>query len=94
MKISNKIIHKINETVEDASLSDYDIFNNQIASLIKDEEEAIASYKESIDILGKVMTDYQYIEITRTMTHIIDEEEEHIKELKKLKDDLDITSWK
>ena len=85
---------KLKESVENASESNYEEFNNQIAKLIEDEQEAIQGYKQDIDILSNSMTDYQNSEIFRTMSHIIDEEKEHIEELNKLKEDIDITSWK
>ena len=38
------------------------------------------------------MTDYQYVKISEVLNHIIDEEKEHIEELNKLRDELDLTS--
>lgn len=94
MRVSNKILDSINESIEDAENSDYKEFNNQISILIEDENEAINSYENAMDVLSKIMTDYQYNEIVRVLSHIIKEEKEHVEELKKLRDDLDITSWK
>ena len=89
MKIMSKILNKINESVENASDTDYKEFNKQIDFLIKDEEEAIDGYNNALEILAPITTDYQYNKITQTLTHIIDEEKEHIEELKKLQNDLD-----
>lgn len=94
MKITNKILHKINEEVEDASQVDYDEFNNQINLLIEDEVEAVSGYENALKVLLPKVTDYQYNEISSKFNHIIQEEKEHIMELKKLQSDLDITSWK
>lgn len=94
MKFSQSIFKNLNEYVEDASQANYAEFNNQIALLIKDEEEAIAGYESALTILQNEMTDYQNNEIAKVLLHIISEEEEHIKELNALKNDLDITSWK
>ena len=38
------------------------------------------------------MTDYQYVKISEVLNHIIGEEKEHIEELNKLRDELDLTS--
>lgn len=94
MKFSQSIFKNLNESVEEASQADYAEFNNQIALLIEDEEEAIAGYESALTILQDKMTDYQNNEIAKVLLHIISEEKEHIKELKTLKNDLDITSWK
>ena len=93
MKITNKILNKLNESVENASDTDYEEFNKQINFLIKDEEEAINGYNNALEVLASITTDYQYNKITQTLTHIIDEEKEHIEELKTLQKELDITSW-
>lgn len=93
MKITSKILNKINESVENASDTDYKEFNKQIDFLIKDEEEAIDGYTNALETLVPITTDYQYNKIAQTLTHIIDEEKEHIEELKTLQKELDITSW-
>ena len=79
MKITSKILNKINESVENASDTDYKEFNKQIDFLIKDEEEAIDGYTNALETLVPITTDYQYNKIAQTLTHIIDEEKgEHI----------------
>lgn len=89
MKISKNIISSIKEAVEDNSKVDYKEFNKQIAFLIEDEKEAIAGYKNALDILKDKMTSEQNDEIYKVLNHIILEEKEHIEELKKLKNDLE-----
>lgn len=93
MKITSKILNKINESVENVSDTDYKEFNKQINFLIKDEEEAINGYTNALETLVSITTDYQYNKIAQTLTHIINEEKEHIEELKTLQKELDITSW-
>lgn len=80
---------KLKEAINNASESDYKEFNEQISYLIKDEEEAIDGYVEAIKVLEDKMTEGQNAEIHRVMTHIINEEKEHIKELKELKSKLE-----
>lgn len=94
MNLSGKILNNLNEAVDEASKSDYKEFNNQISFLIDDEQEAIDGYEKALNILKDKMTDYQYVKISEVLNHIIGEEKEHIEELNKLRDDLDITSWK
>ena len=89
MNISKNIISNIKEAVEDNSKVDYKEFNKQIAFLIGDEEEAIAGYKNALDILKDKMTSEQNDEIYKVLNHIILKEKEHIEELKKLKSDLE-----
>ena len=92
MSLSGKILNNLNEAVDEASKSDYKEFNNQISFLIDDEQEAIDGYEKALNILKDKMTDYQYIKISEVLNHIIDEEKEHIEELNKLRDELDLTS--
>lgn len=80
---------KLKEAVENTSDSDYKEFNKQIQLLIEDENEAIDGYVEAIKVLEDKMTEGQNAEIHRVMTHIINEEKEHIKELKELKSKLE-----
>jgi len=89
MKISGKIIDKINEAVNDVQESDYKAFNKQIALLIADEKEAIEGYEKALEILTGRMTNAQYNEIKRELDHIIQEEREHIEELESLKSKID-----
>lgn len=92
MSLSGKILNNLNEAVDEASKSDYKEFNNQISFLIDDEQEAIDGYEKALNILKDKMTDYQYVKISEVLNHIIDEEKEHIEELNKLRDELDLTS--
>ena len=92
MNLSGKILNNLNEAVDEASKSDYKEFNNQISFLIDDEQEAIDGYEKALNILKDKMTDYQYVKISEVLNHIIDEEKEHIEELNKLRDELDLTS--
>lgn len=92
MSLSGKILNNLNEAIDEASKSDYKEFNNQISFLIDDEQEAIDGYEKALNILKDKMTDYQYVKISEVLNHIIDEEKEHIEELNKLRDELDLTS--
>ena len=57
--------------------------------MIKLIQEAIAGYKNALDILKDKMTSEQNDEKYKVLNHIILEEKEHIEELKKLKSDLE-----
>lgn len=83
---------KLKESVNKASDSNYKEFNEQIAKLIEDEQEAIQGYEDAMKILSNDMTDSQNSEIHEIMTHIINEEKEHIEELKELKKNIETTS--
>lgn len=83
---------KLKESVDKASDSNYKEFNEQIAKLIEDEQEAIQGYEDAMKILSNDMTDSQNSEIHEIMTHIINEEKEHIEELKELKKNIETTS--
>ncbi len=85
---------KLKESVDKASDSNYKEFNEQIAKLIEDEQEAIQGYEDAMKILSDDMTDNQNSEIREIMTHIINEEKEHIEELKELKKNIETTSDK
>lgn len=85
---------KLKESVDKASDSNYKEFNEQIAKLIEDEQEAIQGYEDAMKILLDDMTDNQNSEIREIMTHIINEEKEHIEELKELKKNIETTSDK
>lgn len=85
---------KLKESVDKASDSNYKEFNEQIAKLIEDEQEAIQGYEDAMKILSNDMTDNQNSEIREIMTHIINEEKEHIEELKELKKNIETTSDK
>ena len=92
MSLSGKILNNLNEAVDEASKSDYKEFNNQISFLIDDEQEAIDGYEKALNILKDKMTDSQSVKISEVSNHIIGEEKEHIEELNKLRDELDLTS--
>lgn len=79
MKITNKILTKINESED---------FDNQIQLLIDDELEAIDGYNKALTILVDTMTDSQYNKIKEVIFHIISEEKEHIQELTELKNNI------
>lgn len=85
MKITRRVLDNLNES----SLNE-DI-NSNLDFLIKDEEEAIAGYNKVLNTLQPLVSNEQFRIIQETLTHIIDEEDEHIKELKQLKTDLGIS---
>ena len=89
MKITNKILHNLKESVDSAADADYADFNEQIDFLVNDEKEAINGYRKALDLLNNRMTNNQNNEIRKVLTHIIEEEEEHIVELNALRDKIE-----
>ena len=86
MNLSRSILEEVNETFQE------DKVNKVLNFLIYDEEEAIEGYTKSIDDLGKVLTDEEKIRlVNECFSHIIDEEKEHIEEIKSLAKDLGIS---
>ena len=86
MNLSRSILEEVNETFQE------DKVNKVLNFLIYDEEEAIEGYTKSISDLGKILTDEEKIRlVNECFSHIIDEEKEHIEEIKSLAKDLGIT---
>ena len=86
MNLSRSIFEEVNKTAQE------DKVNEVLNFLIYDEEEAIEGYTKSIDDLGKVLTDEEKIQlVNERFIHIIDEEKEHIEEIKSLAKDLGIS---
>lgn len=86
MNLSRSILEEVNETFQE------DKVNKVLNFLIYDEEEAIEGYTKSIKELGKVLTDEEKIRlVNECFSHIIDEEKEHIEEIKSLAKDLGIS---
>lgn len=86
MNLSRSILEEVNETFQE------DKVNKVLNFLIYDEEEAIEGYTKSIKDLGKVLTDEEKIRlVNECFSHIIDEEKEHIEEIKSLSKDLGIS---
>ena len=86
MNLSRSIFDEVNKTTQE------DKVNEVLNFLIYDEEEAIEGYTKSIDDLGKVLTDEEKIRlVNECFSHIIDEEKEHIEEIKSLAKDLGIS---
>lgn len=86
MNLSRSIFEEVNKTAQE------DKVNEVLNFLIYDEEEAIEGYTKSIDDLGKVLTDKEKIRlVNKCFSHIIDEEKEHIEEIKSLAKDLGIS---
>lgn len=86
MNLSRSIFEEVNKTAQE------DKVNEVLNFLIYDEEEAIEGYTKSIDDLGKVLTDEEKIQlVNECFSHIIDEEKEHIEEIKSLAKDLGIS---
>ena len=86
MNLSRSILEEVNETFQE------DKVNKVLNFLIYDEEEAIEGYTKSINDLGKILTDEEKIKlVNECFSHIIDEEKEHIEEIKSLAKDLGIT---
>ena len=80
------------ECEDKKEISNAKSFDEVIDLLISDEEEAIEGYTKSIDDLGKVLTDEEKIRlVNECFSHIIDEEKEHIEEIKSLAKDLGIS---
>ena len=86
MNLSRSIFEEVNKTAQE------DKVNEVLNFLIYDEEEAIEGYTKSIDDLGKVLTDEEKIRlVNECFSHIIDEDKEHIEEIKSLAKDLGIS---
>ena len=86
MNLSRSILEEVNETFQE------DKVNKVLNFLIYDEEEAIEGYTKSINDLGKLLTDEEKIQlVNERFIHIIDEEKEHIEEIKSLAKDLGIS---
>ena len=86
MNLSRSIFDEVNKTTQE------DKVNEVLNFLIYDEEEAIEGYTKSIDDLGKLLTDEEKIQlVNECFIHIIDEEKEHIEEIKSLAKDLGIS---
>ena len=86
MNLSRSILEEVNETFQE------DKVNKVLNFLIYDEEEAIEGYTKSINDLGKILTDEEKIKlVNECFSHIIDEEKEHIEEIKSLAKDLGIS---
>ena len=89
MNLSRSILEEVNETFQE------DKVNKVLNFLIYDEEEAIEGYTKSINDLGKLLTDEEKIQlVNERFIHIIDEEKEHIEEIKSLAKDLGISITK
>lgn len=62
-----------------------DAIKKEVDLLIKDEEEAIDGYEKSKQTLSKYdISSDEYAKIVKVYDHIINEEKEHIKELREL----------
>ena len=86
MNLSRSIFEEVNKTTQE------DKVNEVLNFLIYDEEEAIEGYTKSINDLGKLLTDEEKIQlVNERFIHIIDEEKEHIEEIKSLAKDLGIS---
>ena len=86
MNLSRSIFEEVNKTTQE------DKVNKVLNFLIYDEEEAIEGYTKSINDLGKILTDEEKIKlVNECFSHIIDEEKEHIEEIKSLAKDLGIS---
>lgn len=89
MNLSRSIFEEVNKTTQE------DKVNEVLNFLIDDEEEAIEGYTKSINDLGKLLTDEEKIQlVNERFIHIIDEEKEHIEEIKSLAKDLEISITK
>ena len=85
MNLSRSIFEEVNKTTQE------DKVNEVLNFLIDDEEEAIEGYTKSINDLGKLLTDEEKIQlVNERFIHIINEEKEHIEEIKSLAKDLGI----
>ena len=89
MNLSRSIFEEVNKTTQE------DKVNEVLNFLIDDEEEAIEGYTKSINDLGKLLTDEEKIQlVNERFIHIINEEKEHIEEIKSLAKDLGISITK
>ena len=81
MNIRGSIIRNL---LESENLNTIEEYNKEIDALIKDEQEAIEAYNNSL-IIFKELVPEKYTKISDTIFHIINEEKEHIKELNELR---------
>ena len=81
MNIRGSIIRNL---LESENLSTIEEYNQEIDALIKDEQEAIEAYNNSL-IIFKELVPEKYTKISDTIFHIINEEKEHIEELNELR---------
>ena len=81
MNIRGSIIRNL---LESENLSTTEEYNKEIDVLIKDEQEAIEAYNNSLNIFEELAPE-KYAKISDTIFHIINEEKEHIKELNELR---------
>ena len=85
MNLSRSILEEVNGVSQEDKI--YGVLN----FLIDDEKEAIEGYTKSIYDLGKFLNDKEKIRlVNERFNHIIDEEREHIEEIKSLAKDLGI----
>lgn len=82
MNISNDILANVKNQSEDVS--------SVISFLIEDEEEAIDGYKSKLNVIEKQLDEDQLLLVNDLFSHIINEELEHIKELKELAKKLNV----
>ena len=81
MNIRGSILRNL---LESENLSTIEEYNKEIDILIKDEQEAIEAYNNSLTIFEELAHE-KYTKISDTIFHIINEEKEHIKELNELR---------
>lgn len=78
MKFSQDILKSLNESEES--------IESIIDILIQDEQEAIDGYNDALSTLSNMnLDDSKMNNVTYYISHIIEEEKEHIEELNKLR---------
>jgi hypothetical protein len=80
------------EEVEESIFDDAESVEDVVDILVKDEEEAIATYEEAADKIEELASEETLEETKEILDHIKEEEEEHIEELEELLPEEDETS--
>ena len=89
MKITSKILNNINESEVDINLKgSMKIIKDNIKFLVDDEKEAIEGYNKFLKEIVSSVDEKTYEKIKKVIDHISDEEQDHIKELDSLFEEL------
>lgn len=86
MKITGKILNNINENIQmdDNASNILSIYEKGIKFLIDDEKEAYQGYNQFLADISEKISEELYEETRKVISHIIEEEQEHIRELETL----------
>ena len=89
MNITSIILNNINESEVDTNSSKaLSVITKGIKFLINDEKEAYRGYNQFLSDISENVSEELYEKIKKIIIHISDEEQEHIKELEELYEEL------